>query len=113
MKRSPSSRFRRDIESLLSGEVNKHWAKPRERRLARYDCANIGAVWQCLNTALLRAASPADLAGCRRRDGWPYFSNSRHHVAVSAQKYAICSVGGAHGTQHRAVVATAERSMPP
>ncbi len=90
----------------------KRLGKHRERRLARQHCTDVGAVRQRLDPAVLRATGVTDFAGSGSRDGWPHFSNSRHHMVVSAQRSAIRSIGNTHDPQHRVVVATENRTLP-
>ncbi len=90
----------------------QHWAAHLERRLARQHCPIAGAFRQRFNATVLRTTRAADFDWRRRRDGGTHGGDTRHHVAVSSQRYPVRPVRGTDGRQYPTMVATAPRALP-
>jgi len=86
--------------------VTRHSAAHRERRLARQHRALAGPFRQCFDVTVLRTARTADFDRRRRRDGGTDGGDTRHHVALSSQRYLVRSLWRTDGRQHSVVVAT-------
>lgn len=91
--------------------VMRRWASLREGRLARQYCTVPGAFWERFNAPVLRPTRTTHLDWRRRSHGGAYSGDTRHHLAVSSQRYLVRPVGRTDGCKHPAVVATAPRAL--
>ncbi len=80
--------------------------------MARQHRALAGPFRERFDVTVLCTARTSNLDRRRRRGGGTYGRDTRHHVAVSSQKYLIRPVGRTGGREHLTVVATALCALP-